>query len=93
MLAMLLKRLAKIFTSLRLTVILLAFANVLWMGIYVLWTNWTTEYLTQSFHLTMAQANGYAWFPPVASTLGGFTGGWISRRAIGLGTPNVQAAE
>ena len=71
--------------------ILLAVANVLWMGIYALWTNWTTEYLAQTFHLTMRQANSYAWFPPVASVLGGFLGGWISSRLIGRGTPNVQA--
>ncbi len=71
--------------------ILLAVANVLWMGIYALWTNWTTLYLSSSFHLTMDQANGYAWFPPVASTLGGFMGGWISRVAIGRGTPPVNA--
>jgi ACS family hexuronate transporter-like MFS transporter len=71
--------------------ILLAVANVLWMGIYALWTNWTTEYLSQTFHLTMRQANSYAWFPPLASVFGGFVGGWISSRAIGRGTPNVQA--
>jgi ACS family hexuronate transporter-like MFS transporter len=71
--------------------ILLAVANVLWMGIYALWTNWTTLYLSQTFHLTTKQANSYAWFPPVASVLGGFMGGWISSRAIARGTPNVQA--
>jgi MFS transporter, ACS family, hexuronate transporter len=71
--------------------ITLAIANILWMGIYALWTNWTTEYLSQTFHLTMAQANSYAWFPPVASTLGGFMGGWISSRSIGRGMGNVQA--
>jgi ACS family hexuronate transporter-like MFS transporter len=71
--------------------IMLAIANVLWMGIYALWTNWTTAYLSQTFHLTMAQANSYAWFPPVASTVGGFMGGWISSRSVGRGTPNVQA--
>jgi predicted MFS family arabinose efflux permease len=71
--------------------IMLALANVLWMGIYALWTNWTTAYLSQTFHLTMAQANSYAWFPPVASTMGGFMGGWISSRSVGGGTPNVEA--
>ena len=63
--------------------IALAVANILWMGVYALWTNWTTEYLSQTFHLTMGQANSYAWFPPVASTMGGFMGGWISSRRIG----------
>ncbi len=69
----------------------LAFANILWMGVFALWTNWTTLYLAQSFHLSMARANGFAWFPPVASTAGGFFGGWLSRRAIGQGRPAVEA--
>lgn len=69
----------------------LAAANILWMGIYTLWSNWTTLYLVHSYHLTTAQAAAYAWFPPLASTLGGFAGGWISRRAILRGTPNVEA--
>ena len=71
--------------------IALALANVLWMVGYTFWTNWTTLYLVQTFHLTTAQANGYAWVPPVASTLGGFAGGWLSRRAIARGVPAVDA--
>jgi ACS family hexuronate transporter-like MFS transporter len=71
--------------------LILAAANVLWMGVYVLWTNWTTLYLVQQFRLTPAQANGYAWFPPVASVVGGFAGGWISRAAIGRGFSHVDA--
>jgi ACS family hexuronate transporter-like MFS transporter len=71
--------------------ITLALANVLWMGVYALWTNWTTAYMVETFHLTLAQANSYAKYPPVASVLGGFFGGWISSRAIARGTPNVQA--
>ena len=66
-------------------------ANILWMGIYTLWSNWTTLYLVHQFNLTTAQAAGYAWFPPLASTLGGFAGGWISRRAINRGAANVPA--
>ncbi len=62
--------------------ITLALANMLWMVGYAVWSNWTTLYLTETFHLTQAQANSFAWFPPVASTLGAFAGGWISRRAI-----------
>jgi MFS transporter, ACS family, hexuronate transporter len=62
--------------------ITLAVANIFWMVAYAVWSNWTTLYLTATFGLTEAQANSYAWFPPVASTLGAFTGGWISRRVI-----------
>lgn len=69
----------------------LGLANILWMPGYVLWSSWTTLYLVQTFGLTQSQANAYAWFPPVASTLGAFTGGWISRRAIARGCGNVQA--
>lgn len=71
--------------------LVLAIANVLWMGVYSLWSNWTTLYLTTNFHLDTAAANSYAWVPPVAAMLGAFTGGWISRRAIERGTPAVQA--
>jgi ACS family hexuronate transporter-like MFS transporter len=71
--------------------IVLVVANILWMGIYTLWSNWTMLYLVQSYRLTTAEAGSYAWFPPLASTLGGFAGGWISRRAIGRGMPNVRA--
>jgi len=69
----------------------LAAANVLWMAGYTFWSNWTTLYLAQTFRLTPQQANGWAWIPPAASVLGGFAGGWISRRAIGLGMGTVEA--
>ena len=69
----------------------IALANIFWMGIYTLWSNWTTIYLVQSFHLTVSSVAAFAWFPPVASTLGGFTGGWISRRAMANGMPAVAA--
>jgi ACS family hexuronate transporter-like MFS transporter len=48
-------------------------------------------YLVQSWKLSVGQAASYAWFPPLASTLGGFAGGWISQRAIRRGVPNVRA--
>ena len=71
--------------------IALVAANIMAMGIYTLWSNWTTLYLTHSFGITTAQAARFAWFPPVASTAGGFAGGWISRRAISRGAPAVGA--
>lgn len=66
-------------------------ANILWMGIYTLWSNWTTLFLVDNYRLTTEQASSYAWVPPVASTLGGFLGGWISRRAIHAGMHAVRA--
>src|SRR5579863_7398748 len=69
----------------------LAISNVLWMAGYTFWTNWTTLYLVHTYKLTTAQANGYAWVPPVASTLGGFTGGWLSRRLIARGSGTIEA--
>lgn len=62
--------------------IILAFANVLWMIGYTFWTNWITIYYVQTFNLTTAQASGFVWVPPIASMLGGFAGGWLSSRAI-----------
>jgi ACS family hexuronate transporter-like MFS transporter len=70
---------------------LLVIANILWMGIYSLWSNWATAYLTQTFGLTVRTVAVFVWFPPVASTLGAFAGGWISRRAILHGSPNLDA--
>jgi MFS transporter, ACS family, hexuronate transporter len=69
----------------------LAIANVLCMIAYVLWSNWTTVYLAKTFHLTTGQANSYAWFLPVASTLGAFAGGWMSRRIMLQGAGPVDA--
>ncbi len=58
--------------------ILLVIANVLWMGSYSLWSNWTTLYLTGVQHLSLRQTGGYVWIPPLISNLGGFFGGWLS---------------
>jgi len=69
----------------------LAIANVLCMIAYVLWSNWTTVYLAKTFHLTTGQANSYAWFLPVASTLGAFAGGWMSRHIMVQGAGPVDA--
>ena len=71
--------------------ITLAAATVLWMVAYSLWSNWTTLYLTQTYGMSTKQANDYAWFPPVASTLGAFAGGWMSRRRIARGSGAAQA--
>jgi predicted MFS family arabinose efflux permease len=66
--------------------ILLVIANVLWMGSYSLWSNWTTLYLTRVHHLTLKQSAAYVWIPPLVSNFGGFFGGWLSlhwiKRAI-----------
>lgn len=70
---------------------ILAAANVLWMVGYTFWSNWTTLYLVKTFGLTVKQSAVYAWVPPVASTIGGFTGGWMSRRAAARGSSIVGA--
>ncbi len=69
----------------------LAGANVLWMVAYVLWSNWTTIYLAETFHMTAARANAFAWFPPLVSTFGAFAGGWLSRGAMTRGAVDVDA--
>lgn len=57
-------------------------ANVLWMGAYSLWSNWTTLYLTHVHHLTLKQSAAYVWIPPLVSNVGAFFGGWLSLRWI-----------
>jgi ACS family hexuronate transporter-like MFS transporter len=70
---------------------ILVVANMLWMGSYSLWQNWTTAYLTYSFGLTEKSVAAFAWIPPVAATLGAFFGGWLSRNAIARGRPIADA--
>lgn len=61
---------------------LLIVVNVLWMGAYSLWSNWTSIYMVRHLHLTLVQAARYVWIPPFVSNLGGFFGGWLSLRWI-----------
>jgi len=68
-----------------------ALANALGMTGYSLWTNWTTLYLVDAHGLTLTQAAWYAWIPPVAATLGGFAGGWLSLAFIRRGAPPPRA--
>ncbi len=62
--------------------IILVVANVLWMGSYSLWSNWTTLYLTAVHHLTLQESARLVWIPPLVSNFGGFFGGWLSLRWI-----------
>ena len=71
--------------------ILLVFVNVLWMGSYSLWSNWTTLYLVHVHHLTLKETGRYVWIPPLISNLGGFFGGWLSLRWIRRGSHPVTA--
>ena len=71
--------------------LLLIVANVLWMGAYSLWSNWTTIYLVHVQHLTLLQTRSYVWIPPLISNLGGFFGGWLSLRWMNRGVSAVRA--
>jgi MFS transporter, ACS family, aldohexuronate transporter len=71
--------------------IALMIANVLWMGSYSLWSNWTTLYLTRVYGVSLKQSALYVWIPPVASNLGGFFGGWLSKRWVEQGRLPVAA--
>ena len=71
--------------------LLLGGVNILSMSTYVLWSNFTTLLLTHNFHETTQSAAAYAWFPPVAASLGGFVGGWFSLRLIRAGMAPVPA--
>jgi ACS family hexuronate transporter-like MFS transporter len=70
---------------------ILVLANILWMGSYSLWTNWTSAYLIYAFPLTVKSVAPFAWVPPVAATLGAFAGGWLSRRAMMRGRTAFEA--
>jgi ACS family hexuronate transporter-like MFS transporter len=67
-------------------------ANGLSMVGYSLWTNWTTQFLVDAHHLTVAQAAWYAWIPPFVAMGGGFAGGWLSLRLMdrGLAAPAAR---
>ncbi len=69
----------------------LVIANALNMSVYSLWTNWTTLYLVDARHMTLARAAWYAWIPPLIAMLGGFGGGWLSLRGVRAGLPAVTA--
>ena len=68
-----------------------ACANALGMVGYSLWTNWTTVYLVDKYKLTLKDSAGYAWIPPAIALLGGFAGGWLSRRLMLNGIPAIGA--
>lgn len=73
------------------SLILLAIANVLWMGSYSLWSNWTTLYLVHVHHLSLQETARYVWIPPLISNFGGFFGGWLSLRWARHGQDPVAA--
>jgi MFS transporter, ACS family, hexuronate transporter len=73
------------------SMIMLVVANVLWMGSYSLWSNWTTLYLVHVHHLSLQDTARYVWIPPLISNLGGFFGGWLSLRWIRRGRNAVAA--
>ena len=66
-------------------------ANGLSMVGYSLWSNWTTQYLVDAHHLTVAQAAWYTWIPPLVAMGGGFFGGWFSLRLMDRGLPATAA--
>jgi MFS transporter, ACS family, hexuronate transporter len=67
-------------------------ANGLSMVGYSLWSNWTTQYLVDVHHLTVAQAAWYTWIPPLVAMGGGFAGGWFSLRLMDRGVPATGGA-
>jgi ACS family hexuronate transporter-like MFS transporter len=69
----------------------LVIANILWMGGYSLWSNWTTLYLVHVHHITLVQSARYVWIPPLVSNLGGFFGGWLSKRWMENGRPAIAS--
>jgi MFS transporter, ACS family, hexuronate transporter len=62
------------------SLLILVIANILWMGGYSLWSNWTSLYLIHVHHITLKESANYIWIPPMISNAGGFFGGWLSLR-------------
>lgn len=57
----------------------LVVATVFIMSVYTLWTNWTTLYFVEQWHLTQQEANArFAWIPQLFTMLGGFFGAWLA---------------
>jgi len=70
----------------------LVVSTVFIMALYTLWTNWTTIYFVERWHMTQAEANArFAWIPQVVATAGSFLSGWVAFRWIRRGMP-VHAA-
>ena len=57
-------------------------ANILCMGIYSLWGNWTTLFLTDHLHVPFAETPGLAALPPIFLTAGGLFGGFLAMRMV-----------
>jgi ACS family hexuronate transporter-like MFS transporter len=66
-------------------------ANALSMMGYFLWFNFTQFFLVDVHGLTLPQASGYSWIPPVFAAAGGFAGGWLSLRLVRRGQPAPSA--
>lgn len=70
----------------------LVFANLLYMTMYTLWTNWTTLYFVEARGMSQEAANRqFAWIPPIFATAGGLLGGAIAFRLIRNGVPVTAA--
>jgi MFS transporter, ACS family, hexuronate transporter len=70
----------------------LVISTLFMMSLYTLWTNWTTLYYVEHWHLTQREANArYAWIPPLFGTFGGFAGGWMAFRWIKNGLEVIAA--
>ncbi len=70
----------------------LMISTVFIMSLYTLWTNWTTLYFVEQWHLTQEQANAhYAWIPPIVAMVGGFFGGWLAFHWIRNGVAVLAA--
>ncbi len=70
----------------------LVFGAIFLMALYTLWTNWTTLYFVEQWHLPQAEANRrFAWVSPIFQIAGGLTGGWIALHWIRSGMEVMKA--
>jgi MFS transporter, ACS family, hexuronate transporter len=66
-------------------------ANILGMGIFSLWTGWTTIYFVKVFGLSMHDANNLYSIPQFIGYAGSFLGGFASMKLIQRGWKPLDA--
>jgi ACS family hexuronate transporter-like MFS transporter len=60
-------------------------ANVLSLGIFLFWTNWTNHYFVKTFQISVQSANNLSPLLQAIPLVGSFLGGWASMRLIRKG--------
>ncbi len=66
-------------------------ANILSLGIFLFWTNWTNHYFVRTFKMTVQDANTLSPLLQAIALIGSFLGGWSSMQLIRRGWRPIEA--